>query len=50
MHFPEVSVSSTMDCEEETGAHTGISWQTSKFVHFLQILKFVYLSKKNMRI
>ena len=34
-------------CEEETGAHTGISWLTSELVDFiLQIFKVVYFAKK----
>ena len=48
MYLHEVSVSSTMDCEEETVVHTGISWQTSKLVHFLQIFKFVYFAPKKI--
>ena len=45
-----LQASDWVQCEEEIGAHTGISWRTSKFVHFFQIFKVVYFAKKNMRI
>ena len=36
-------------CEEETGAHTGISQLTSKLILFFkQIFKFAYFAKKQI--